>query len=362
MMFLISDSEFPKSSIEPNAAIEPELTAATINVNTSLGDELRTSLASIQGALRLLSRNSTQLTTESNPYTQSDTQRLLNIAMANTHRLLGLTVAIEGTSHQANVLTIADIDRLRLEAELHQAIEQQDFVLVYQPIICVKTEQTIGLEALIRWQHPTRGLMLPKDFIPLAEANGLIVPLGQWVIRTACTQLRSWQMAGIVHPDLWVSVNLSPHQLLEPTLQEQCQAILDETQLPAACLHLEMTESAALDSGIDVLAVLQGLRQMGIKIYVDDFGTGYSSLARLHEFPIDALKIDRSFIVREQWEIIRMIGLLASHLNIMIVAEGVESRQHVSILKELGCHMIQGYLISRPLEAVATADFIGLAA
>ncbi|HEY9688735.1 MAG TPA: EAL domain-containing protein, partial [Coleofasciculaceae cyanobacterium] len=253
--------------------------ATNTNLHASLGYELRTSLASIHGALRLLSRDATP------PTTASDTQRLLSIAMANTHRLLGLTVAIEGTSQLANVLTIADIDRLRLEAELHQALERQEFVLAYQPIVCTKTEQTIGLEALIRWQHPTRGLIFPSDFIPLAEASGLISTLGQWVVRTACTQLRAWQTAGIAHPDLWVSVNLSPYQLLEPDLLEQCQAILDETQLPAACLHLEMTESAALDSGVNVLAVLQGLRHMGIKIYIDDFGTGYSSLARLHEFP-----------------------------------------------------------------------------
>ncbi len=355
-MFLISDSELPRNSIEPNALIEPDLGITNINVNESLGYELRTSLASIHGALRLLSRDSAP------PTAGPDTQRLLNIAMANTHRLLGLTVAIEGTSHLANVLTLADIDQVRLEAELHHALDRQEFVLVYQPIVCTQTEQTIGLEALIRWQHPTRGLISPNDFIPLAETSGMISTLGRWVVRTACAQLRAWQMAGVVPADLWVSVNLSPYQLLEPDLLEQCQTILKETQLPAACLHLEITESAALDAGADVLAALQGLRQMGIGIYIDDFGTGYSSLARLYEFPINALKIDRSFVVREQWEIIRMISLLASHLNISTIVEGVESPQHLSILKELGCQMIQGYLISRPLEALATAAFMGVAA
>lgn len=353
-MFLISDSELPKYLLKPNEAIEPDSGMTNININESLGYELRTSLASIHGALRLLSRDS--IPSIAGP----ETQRLLGIAMANTHRLLGLAVAIEGTSHLANVLTLADIDQVRLEAELHRALEQQEFALVYQPIICAQSERAIGLEALVRWQHPTRGLISPKDFIPLAEASGMISTLGRWVVHTACAQLRAWQTAGVVPADLWVSVNLSPYQLLEPDLLKQCQTTLDATQLPAACLHLEITESAALDAGADVLAALQGLRQMGIGIYIDDFGTGYSSLARLYEFPINALKIDRSFVVREQWEIIRMISLLASHLNISIIAEGVESPQHLSTLKDLGCHMIQGYFISHPLEPGAMAEFMGI--
>lgn len=321
------------------------------NTSVSLGYELRASLASIHGALRLLTRDQDSVT-------DPNARRLLRIAMSNTHRLLSLAVAIEGETQQPNVLTTAAIERLRLANELQGAAERGEFVLVYQPVICLGSGRTVGLEALVRWEHPSRGLMQPNSFIAIAESSGFIAELGLWAIREACTQLRHWQRTGMIDSDLWVSVNLSPCQLLEPNLLGQCEAILRETELSPQCLHLELTESVALDLGMDVLAILQGFRQLGIAIYVDDFGTGYSSLARLHEFPIDALKIDRSFILREQWEIVRMIALLAEHLGIQIVAEGIESVHHLHTLQGLGCQMAQGFLISRPLDASAVIDFI----
>jgi len=321
------------------------------NTSVSLGYELRASLASIHGALRLLTRDQDSVT-------DPNARRLLRIAMSNTHRLLSLAVAIEGETQQPNVLTTAAIERLRLANELQGAVERGEFVLVYQPVICLGSGRAVGLEALARWEHPTRGLMQPNSFIEIAESSGFIAELGLWAIREACTQLRHWQRTGMIDSNLWVSVNLSPCQLLEPNLLGQCEAILRETELPPHCLHLELTESVALDLGMDVLAILQGFRQLGIAIYVDDFGTGYSSLARLHEFPIDALKIDRSFILREQWEIVRMIALLAEHLGIQIVAEGIESVHHLHTLQGLGCQMAQGFLISRPLDAAAVIDFI----
>ncbi|MFG3819256.1 EAL domain-containing protein [Limnothrix redekei] len=322
-----------------------------INTSVSLGYELRASLASIHGALRLLTRDQDSVT-------DPNARRLLRIAMSNTHRLLSLAVAIEGETQQPNVLTTAAIERLRLANELQGAAERGEFILVYQPVICLVSGRTVGLEALVRWEHPTRGLLQPDSFIAIAESSGFIAELGLWAIREACTQLRHWQRTGMIDSDLWVSVNLSPCQLLEPNLLGQCEAILRETELSPQCLHLELTESVALDLGMDVLAILQGFRQLGIAIYVDDFGTGYSSLARLHEFPIDALKIDRSFILREQWEIVRMIALLAEHLGIQIVAEGIESVHHLHTLQGLGCQMAQGFLISRPLDASAVIDFI----
>lgn len=341
----------PDSSDMPVVAMQPIETEPAVT-NGSLGYELRSSLASIHGALCLLSRDAQSCS--------SDSQRLLRIALSNTHRLLGLAAAIEGNATpQCDVLTPADIDRLRLEAELQGAIDRAEFTLLYQPVVRTDTGRPIGFEALARWHHPARGMVGPTDFIPVAEASRAIIPLGAWAIREACTQLKTWQSTNAASPEIWVSVNLSPCQLVEPGIVELVQSVLQDTGLGAKCLRLEVTESGALDSGSEVLERLHELRRMGVRIYIDDFGTGYSSLARLHEFPIDALKIDRSFIVREQWEMVRIIGLLAGHLGVSVVAEGIESLRHLYALKALGCHMAQGYLIARPLDAIAAAAFLG---
>jgi len=246
-------------------------------------------------------------------------------------------------------------ERLALEANLRRAIEQQEFLLCYQPQIDVGGGEIIGVEALVRWDHPASGLIAPDRFIPLAEETGLIVPLGEWVLFTACTQARAWlDDAGL--PPLRVAVNLSPRQFRQSNLAAHVRAVLDASGLPAELLELEITESAIMDNPDQAIATLRELKQLGITISIDDFGTGYSSLAHLKRFPIDKLKIDQSFIRdipqdQSDMEIAATIVAMARNLRLKVLAEGVETEEQLTFLQIHGCDAYQGYLCSRPVPA-----------
>ncbi|MBD2108621.1 EAL domain-containing protein [Nodosilinea sp. FACHB-13] len=256
--------------------------------------------------------------------------------------------------------------RLQLESDLRRAIEAQEFCLYYQPIVSLATGQVRGFEALVRWQHPTRGLISPLEFIPVAEETGLIGPIGWWVLETACQQLMHWQAAspGVL---LTMNVNLSAMQLKQPELIERLEVVLQTTQIPRQCLKLEITESCILDTFTCEAQSLKRLKALGVRLCIDDFGTGYSSLSRLHEFPIDTLKIDRSFVQRlsptgsdaqTSLETVQMILTLAQSLNIDVVAEGIETATELDILKALGCESGQGYWFAPPLVIEAAAQWL----
>jgi diguanylate cyclase (GGDEF)-like protein/PAS domain S-box-containing protein len=248
------------------------------------------------------------------------------------------------------------------------AESNQDFQLQYQPIVCLATGRINGFEALVRWQHPVRGLVFPSEFIPIAEETGLIIPLGYWVIHEACRQLRVWQKRFPSSPPLTISVNLSTKQFSQPDLTQQIDQILQQTELDACSLKLEITESAIMGNTETATAMLLQLRQLGIELYIDDFGTGYSSLSYLQRFPVNALKIDRSFVNNigvdgEKSDIVQTIVMLASKLGIDVVAEGVETVEQLAKLRELCSQKAQGqgYLFSKPVDSVAAEALIAQA-
>jgi diguanylate cyclase len=251
-------------------------------------------------------------------------------------------------------------DRLALERDLRKALERRELELYYQPKVDVLNGGTTGMEALVRWRHPQRGLILPGDFIPLAEETGIIVPLGQWVLREACRQNKAWQALGL--QPLRVAVNISAAQLRHDDLADQIALALRDTGLDAKYLEIEITESVVMQNASAALATLDRLSQMGIHLAVDDFGTGYSSLSYLNRFPINTLKIDSSFIRdlssdRNDAVIVRAIITLAHSLNLQVVAEGVEHDSQLGFLRSFGSDQYQGYLHSKPLPA---AEFEGL--
>jgi diguanylate cyclase (GGDEF)-like protein len=246
--------------------------------------------------------------------------------------------------------------RLQLETDLRRALERGEFRNFYQPIVALVSGEIAGFEALLRWQHPTRGLLGPSEFIPVAEETGLIRELGWWNLREACRQVSEWRAASGVHRDLTVSVNLSAKQFLQPNLVEDIRRLLSDLSLPAEALRLEITESTVMGDPAGAVAMLQQIKSLGIRLAIDDFGTGYSSLSYLHRFPLDTLKIDRSFISGmandgEGMEIARTILPMANNLRLDVVAEGVETIQQVLLLKKLQCKYGQGYYFSRPLSA-----------
>ncbi len=260
------------------------------------------------------------------------------------------------------------MERLRLETGLRWALERDEFRLYYQPILSLKTGKIKGFEALIRWQHPDGDLVPPGKFIPVAEETGIIIPIGQWVLREACSQISVWQAKFPDKPDLAINVNLSTKQLMQSDIVEQVEEILRETGIHPHCLNLEITESVIMDNPEAAAAVLSQLKAMNLQVQMDDFGTGYSSLSYLHHFPIDVLKIDRSFVSQMEMDsnskIIQTIVTLAHNLDIEVTAEGIETIEQLSQLKVLACEAGQGYYFSKPLpveeaEALIVADIHG---
>jgi EAL domain-containing protein (putative c-di-GMP-specific phosphodiesterase class I) len=252
------------------------------------------------------------------------------------------------------------IARLQLETEFRHAIERKEFENYYQVIVSLKTSKICGFEALVRWKSAARGIISPGEFIPIAEETGLIIPLGQWVLGTACQQMRIWQTRFAENPMLAINVNLSARHFLQSDLLQQCRTILYETQLSHSSLTLEVTESAMMPDPEAAIDLMMQLKNLGIKIALDDFGTGYSSLSYLHRFPLDSLKIDRSFVSRimEDDEIVRTILTLGHNLGMKVVAEGVETIEQVVKLQNLGCEYAQGYYFSVPINAQEATDLL----
>ena len=255
----------------------------------------------------------------------------------------------------------ADISRqLKLESSLHDAIKNNEFILQYQPFIDLKTGQICGMEALIRWIHPTLGYISPIHFIALAEKNGVIVPMGEWVLRTACTQLKAWHDLG--YHDLKISVNLSSKQLLQKNIIQVIHHVIKESRINPEYLELELTESEAFQD--DVLPILRQLKAMKLGLSIDDFGTGYSGLTNLKLISIDKLKIDKSFVQdvttnNHSKAIVSNIINLSKKLHVMVLAEGVETKEQLDFLKEHECNLIQGYYFSRPLSAEEFTKLLG---
>jgi EAL domain-containing protein (putative c-di-GMP-specific phosphodiesterase class I) len=250
-------------------------------------------------------------------------------------------------------------------ADLHQALEQNQFVLYYQPEVDLATRKIVGLEALIRWVHPERGLIPPMDFIPLAEESGLILPIGDWVLSQACNQIQEWCQEDISHVSLRVGVNLSARQFSREGLADHVEALLVQSGISSRQLGLEMTESSLIPSMHTALDVLGGLRRLGVSLLMDDFGTGYSSLSHLHSFPFDVLKIDRSFVCRmtegdQPLQIVRTIIELARVMGMDVVAEGIETCEQYRLLREMKCRYGQGFLFARPMTAEVTTQLLRL--
>jgi len=243
-------------------------------------------------------------------------------------------------------------DLLRMETDLRLAQEHNEFFINFQPIVALDDFRVCGFEALVRWQHPERGLIPPEDFIPVAEEGGQILQIGQWVLRQACYQAKLWQEKFPSDDSLYMTVNLSAKQFAQPDLLDQVGSILEETGLDPNFLTLEITESVLMDDLDSAAAMLFKLRALGVRLSIDDFGTGYSSLTYLHRFPIDTLKIDRSFVSvldKDHLEIVRTILNLAENLDMDVVAEGVETQEQMSLLRNLSCQSGQGYFFSRPM-------------
>jgi diguanylate cyclase (GGDEF)-like protein len=257
----------------------------------------------------------------------------------------------------------AILERLQLEADLQRAIDSQQFQLNYQPIVSLTNGKIVGFEALLRWQHPQRGWISPLKFIPLAEETGLIIPLGKWVLSEACRQLSLWHAQFGDRLPLSISVNLSGIQLWNPDVLELIDGILETLSLSGSSLKLEITESILMDKESEATTLLTQLKQRKIQLSIDDFGTGYSSLAYLQSFPIDTLKIDRSFILgienqEKNLDITRTIITLAHALELDVIAEGVETPAQLEILRSLGCEYGQGYLFSPPIEGDAVVSYM----
>ncbi len=253
--------------------------------------------------------------------------------------------------------------RLQLETDLRHALEREEFRNFYQPIVNLASGDIVGFEALLRWEHPKRGLLGPEEFIPVAEETGLIRELGWWNLREACRQISEWRANLAEHPDLTISVNLSAKQFLQANLVDDIGKLLRELALPAEALKLEITESTVMADPAAAVEMLQQIKALGIRLAIDDFGTGYSSLSYLHRFPLDTLKIDRSFISGmgddgEGMEIARTILPMANNLRLDVVAEGVETVQQVAMLRKLHCKYAQGFYFSKPLSAEGTAALL----
>ena len=250
------------------------------------------------------------------------------------------------------------VTRFEIETDLRKAIDAQQFVVHYQPIVSAIDQQIRGFEALVRWNHPERGLILPGEFIPVAEGSELIVLLGRWILRESCRQMAEWQTSLAPDPALTISVNVSARQLGDSRLMEDVEFALAESGLAPESLTLEMTESSIMGNTEQTLATLDRLKAMNVRLEIDDFGTGYSSLSRLQRLPFDSLKIDRSFI-RElgdgnrSLDIVKAIMQLAHSLRLEVIAEGVETKEQLHTLRGMDCDQIQGFLFSKPLDAAA---------
>jgi diguanylate cyclase (GGDEF)-like protein/PAS domain S-box-containing protein len=301
---------------------------------------------------------------------------------------IGIAASVTGTENPEELLRNADVamykakglgkgryiffekemrdalmERIKLESDLRTAVENREFELNYQPIVELETNRLTGMEALVRWNHPKHGLILPDKFIPIAEDANLIVPIGSWVLEEACRQASRWISQYGGETDLSITVNLSIRQFQQSELVKIVAETLERSALPPQCLILEITETLMIQNTEAMIEKLQALKDLGIKLAIDDFGTGYSSLSYLHRFPIDILKIDKSFIEKinqgkEGRAVARAIIMMGDSLNLRVIAEGVENAEQIAALKYLGCESGQGYFFSKPLTEKAMSEFL----
>jgi len=251
-------------------------------------------------------------------------------------------------------------DRIELQADLNAAVQEKQFSLLYQPICALPAREIVGVEALIRWRHPERDIVLPDNFIPLAEESGLIVPIGCWVLDEACRQAATWAREGL---RVGMSVNVSAHQLGRKGFPEDVRRSLDESGLDPSLLTLEITETALMRNARVASTHLEEVKALGVRIAVDDFGTGYASLSHLQRLPVDILKIDRSFIAAlnnggRSRQLLQAILGVGQALSLAVVVEGIEDEGQLSALEGMGCHMCQGFLIARPSPAEELASLL----
>jgi EAL domain-containing protein (putative c-di-GMP-specific phosphodiesterase class I) len=254
----------------------------------------------------------------------------------------------------SNDMTTPYFQNLSLETGIRRALDNDEFHLMYQPQINIKTGEIVGVEALLRWEHPEHGSITPAEFIPFAEETGMIVEIGHWVLRNACAELKRWRDAGL--PEIRMSINMSARQLGEKTIVKHVSGVLRDFGIPGHCLEIEITENTIMNDMDSVIHKLKELSKKGVYIAIDDFGTGYSSLSYLHKLPIQTLKIDRAFIKEvnmkhSQNSIINTIVAMAKGLNLNVIAEGVETQQQLEYLQEIDCSEAQGFLFGKPLAA-----------
>jgi diguanylate cyclase (GGDEF)-like protein len=250
--------------------------------------------------------------------------------------------------------------RLEIAGELEGAIERKELVVYYQPIVDLRTGRTLAAETLVRWQHPRRGLLKPDEFIPTAETNGLVIPLGKWVLAEACAQTKEWKRTGIANDSFYVAVNLSARHLQDPNVVSHVADVLRQSGLAPKSLVLEITETALIEDHIATSATLGALKQLGVRIAVDDFGTGFSSLSYLSTFPLDIIKIDKSFtdqvtVSAEGAAMVRAVVDIAAALKLTTVVEGIEHHAQATALEQLGCGLAQGFLYAKPGTAAEMA-------
>jgi diguanylate cyclase (GGDEF)-like protein len=284
------------------------------------------------------------------PVDGKDSQSLLKMADIAMYRAKDL--GRNNYQYYSPSMNVHTLERLEFESDLRHALERDEFVLHYQPKLDIVTGHITGTEALLRWNHPRRGLVAPNDFIPLAEETGLTGPIGEWVLATACARNKAWQDQGFTN--LTVAVNLSARQFADPKLLSKLTCIIQSSGMDTSTLELEITESMVMTHGASAVEVLEALKAIGVHITIDDFGTGYSSLAYLKRLPIDSIKIDRSFIRDVPGDsggakITRAIIALAHSLKLQVIAEGVETEAQLAFLRSLHCDEFQGFYLYRPL-------------
>jgi len=279
------------------------------------------------------------------------------IARVNTHvslHQLRKQLQVENQSLQSKIQQQFNIDR-ELYEDLSQAIPNQELELYYQPIVQISNGKITGFEALLRWNHPQRGRVTPDEFIPIAEQTGLINSIGTWVAQQSMLQLSRWHLA---YPHIMMSVNVAGNQLLDPSFVNVIKNCISISGVPPTQIKLEITESAIITDVDRAIQQLQELKNLGVNICLDDFGIGYSSLSRVQDFPIDVIKIDRTFIKQKNWVIANIVSLLADSLNVAVIAEGIETTEQLTKLRAMGCEYGQGFLFSPPLATIDATNLL----
>ena len=266
-----------------------------------------------------------------------------------------------GYQFYSNEMNVPYMEKLSLDTGIHRALDNNEFSLVYQPQVNLRTGEIVGVEALLRWEHPEHGAISPAEFIPFAEESGLIIDIGYWVIKTACAELSRWRTAGL--PEIRMSINISARQLMENNIVRNIIDIMKDYDVPGSCIELEITENAIMDDMDSIIRKLQKLSSHDITIAIDDFGTGYSSLSYLHKLPIHTLKIDRTFLKESRINkgdntIINTIVAMAKGLSLNVIAEGVESQAQLEYLREIECSEAQGFLFGKPLPSEVISQLL----